>query len=212
MIAVSATAGVISFVNPKAEFGNKATPFNDAATLAYIAGYRATNDFGFGLSSPMIRLGDATSTSAKWQARSAAGAQAYDYQLSVSGGTSGTAGKANAAMETRSFSNTGAIGYAQEFNAGNSGTAITIDFATNGPRQRTTLTGNATVTLSGFSVVGNYRVKGIQDGTGSRTITFTGVPITWAGADTPTALGANAVAFYDFYWDGSTAWASWTPW
>ncbi len=70
-----------------------------------------------------------------------------------------------------------------EYNAGNSSTAITLDFNTNGQMQRVTMTGNATVTLSGMTAnSGWYQVRLIQDGTGSRTIAL--------------AVGSGSIYYY----------------
>jgi hypothetical protein len=214
LVGSSATSvGPIRFIRPKLEAGSVATPFNDHATTAYLAAFRATTEVGRGFASAILRVGDASSTTgAQFQARSAAGAQAYDFRINVTGGTNGTVGRATAAMECKSFSNTGAIGYASEYDNGNSGAAKTVDFGANGSRQRITMTDNCNITLAGMTVVGQYRVKVIQNGTGNFTPTFAGVPITWAGSDAPDAQAANGVTFVDFYYDGATAWGSWTPW
>ncbi|MGZ5078607.1 MAG: hypothetical protein ACXWHZ_03565 [Usitatibacter sp.] len=196
----------------KAERGTSATPFNDAATIAWAAGFRALTEIGRGYASPIVRIGDATSTGAKLQLRSTSGAQAHDVEFSVTGGTSGTAGKGDVSISSRSIKNTGAIGFAQEYPAGNSGTAITLDFAANGPKQSVVMTANANITLQNFPVVGQYKIKVTQNGTGNFTPTFIGAAVTWAGGEAPTALAANAVMFVDLYYDGSTCWGSWTPW
>jgi hypothetical protein len=201
----------------KAERNTFPTAWNDAATLAWAAGFRATTEFGRGYASPIVRVGDATSTGAKSQWRSAAGAQAYDAEWSVAGGTSGTAGRGDVTLTSRSFKSSGPIGFTQEFNAGNSGAAITIDWATNGSRQRLTLNNAAPViTIGTPPVVGNYRLKFTQDGTGNRVPTYAGLTLNWAGAEAPFANaynpGANTVYFIDIYYDGSVGWASWTPW
>lgn len=209
--AAATSTGAIGMSRVKAERGASATPFNDAATLAWIAGHRALTELGRGFAAPIVRVGDATSTGAKVQMRSAAGAQDHDFEVAVTGGTSGTAGRGNVALAARSISNTGPIGYSAEFDNGNSGAAKTIDFSV-GSRQRITMSAACSITLSNFPVVGNYRLKVIQNGTGNFLPTFSGVPINWAGTTAPEAQVANAVLFVDLYYDGSTAWGSWTPW
>jgi hypothetical protein len=82
----------------------------------------------------------------------------------------------------------------------------------NGPKQSVVINANTTLTLQGLRKVGQYKLKVTQDGTGSRTIGLSGTSVTWAGGSPPAALGANAVMFVDVYYDGSTAWGSWTPW
>jgi hypothetical protein len=213
VFTAATSTGPLIMRRVKAEAGTVATPFNDAATISWIAGFRQLTEFGRGFTSPIVRVGDATSTSAKHQWRSAAGAQTFDAELAVTGGTSGTDGKGDVSLTSRSFKNSGAIGFAQEFDAGNSGAAITIDFAANGSRQRVTLNAaTPAITLATPPVVGNYRLKVIQDGTGGRVPSFAGIPINFANSEGPITQAANGVTFYDFYYDGATAWASWTPW
>ena len=94
--------------------------------------------------------------------------------------------------------------FSSEFNAGNSGTAVTLNFA-NGQKQRLTLNGNATITLS-FPGVGNYQVILVQDATGSRTVTWPGTAAYVGSASAPainaTASGETIVSIY---WNGSKA-------
>lgn len=205
------STGPIELQNVKAEYGGSATPFNDAATLAWIAGYQATNEFGRGFATAIMRLGDASTTTSKSQWRSVAGAQEYDAQMTVTGGTNGTAGKADVTFESRTLKATGQLGFSQEYNHGNSGASTTVSFL-NGSRQRITMTASCAVTLSNMLTVGLYRLKVIQNGTGNFTPTFSGVPITWAGGEAPAAQGPNGVMFVDWYFDGSMAWGSWTQW
>lgn len=93
-----------------------------------------------------------------------------------------------------------------EYNVGNSGTAATINW-NNGQNQQVTLTGNATLTLSNPTNGATYKLKIIQDGTGSRTVTFSPTP-KWAGGSAPTlTTTANAVDFVTLYYDGTSYWA-----
>lgn len=209
--AAATSTGAIGLNRVKAERSASATPFNDAATLAWIAGHRSLTELGRGYAAPIVRVGDATSTGSKLQMRSTAGAQDHDFEVSVTGGTSGTAGKADVSLQSRSIKNTGVIGYAEEKNAGNSGVAATIDFSLS-PRHRITMTAACAITLTNFLAVGMYRVKVIQNGTGGFVPTFSGIPINWSGSTAPPAQGANVVMFVDIYYDGSTGWGTWTPW
>lgn len=84
------------------------------------------------------------------------------------------------------------------FDAGNSGTALTIDWR-NGPQQKVTLTGDATITSSNPETGGIYQLILVQDGTGGRAVTLTGWDF---GDDTPeyttTTAAKNVVtATYD---------------
>lgn len=62
------------------------------------------------------------------------------------------------------------LGFYQEYDNGNSGTSKTVTLS-NGQKQKLTLTGNLTLTIS-FSgaTIGDYQIRLIQDATGSRTL------------------------------------------
>ena len=92
--------------------------------------------------------------------------------------------------------------FSSEFNAGNSGSSVTLNFAT-GQKQRLTLTANTAIGLS-FPGVGNYQVVLIQDATGSRACTLSGVSY-WVGAASQPSINttANARTLVSLYWDGS---------
>lgn len=84
---------------------------------------------------------------------------------------------------------------------GNSGTADTIDW-TEGNKQLSTLTGNVTYTFTNPSGVCNVILKLIQDGTGSRTVTWPAA-VQWAEGSAPIlTTTANAVDIVAFYFDG----------
>lgn len=59
------------------------------------------------------------------------------------------------------------------YDAGNSGTSLAIDWE-NGPVQKVTLTGNATLTFTNATAGGTYTLLLVQDGTGGRTVALTG--------------------------------------
>lgn len=105
----------------------------------------------------------------------------------------------------QSISGKTVFSFGSQFDAGNSGTSVTVDFA-NGQKQRLTLTGNATVTLS-FPGVGNYQILLVQDGTGNRTVTWSGVT-RWVGsASAPTInTAANSSTVVSIYYDGTNVW------
>jgi hypothetical protein len=94
---------------------------------------------------------------------------------------------------------------------GNSSTAVTLD-ETNGNVQTFTMTGNCTFTMpSGAGLPAGSSITLIltQDGTGSRTGTFTGVK--WGGGTavtlttTPTT-GIDILTFYTFNGGASPVW------
>lgn len=95
--------------------------------------------------------------------------------------------------------------FAAEYNNGNSGAAATINFA-NGQKQRVMLTANTTLTISAPPGVGNYQLRMIQDGTGDRTVTFSGISASrWLGSDVqpPINTAADAETLVSFYFDGT---------
>lgn len=59
------------------------------------------------------------------------------------------------------------------FDAGNSGTSLQIDW-TNGPVQKVTLTGNATLTFVNPTAGRPYVLVLVQDGVGGKTVSLTG--------------------------------------
>lgn len=98
-----------------------------------------------------------------------------------------------------------AVVFPAQYDAGNSGTAKAIDFA-NGQKQKLLLTGNCTVSLS-FPGVGMFQIILIQDGTGNRTVTWSGVTLY---VDSPTAPEINTAAggatLVSVFYDGANVW------
>ena len=83
----------------------------------------------------------------------------------------------------------------------NSSTAITIDL-TNGTFQIITLTGNATITMPTAVSGKSFIMLLKQDGTGSRTVTWS--TVAWPGGTAPTITStASKQDIYSFYSDGS---------
>jgi hypothetical protein len=94
----------------------------------------------------------------------------------------GNAADANAALKM-----TGQY-WSAEYDAGNSGTSKTINW-NDGNTQILTLTGNCTLTLSNPQAGGRYLLILIQDGTGSRTVTWPST-VKWSNATAPTLTTA----------------------
>jgi hypothetical protein len=214
--AVSCDAYGLKVRNLKVEFGAESTPFNDYKTLVLAYGAVANNYFGSGTVTPRVIIGNATSTTASVDMRSAAGSQDYDVRLRSSGGTNGTPGLGALAVTAKSTAFSGIVGNASEYDAGNSGASITINFATNGQHQKVTLTGATpaiTISTTGL-VVGKYQLKVVQDGTGGRLPTWVGfVAGDCVGNAFPVmGAGAAAVTFVNLYWDGTQFWVSSNAW
>lgn len=89
-----------------------------------------------------------------------------------------------------------------EYDNGNSGTSKTIDWG-NGNKQKITLTGNCTFTFTAPDTgVGNFLIRLIQDGTGSRTVTWP-ASVKWPADTAPTlTTTAAAIDIVSLYWTG----------
>lgn len=94
------------------------------------------------------------------------------------------------------------ITFTSEYDNGNSGTADTINWG-NSQKQKSTLTGNCTYTFTAPDGPGNFMLKVIQDGTGSRTVTWPAT-VKWPAGTAPTlSTAASAVDLIAFYYDGT---------
>lgn len=99
-----------------------------------------------------------------------------------------------------------------EFNAGNSGTAKAINFASNGPLQKVTRTGNCTFTLTAPSTPGTVILRMVHEASATAyTVTFSptvkfpdGTAPTWTNT-------SGAVDILTLYWDGTTWWGVQAP-
>jgi hypothetical protein len=91
---------------------------------------------------------------------------------------------------------------------GNTGTSQTIAL-TSGTVQTATLTGNCTFTMPTATAGKSFILLLKQDGTGSRTATFTGVKFNAAGAPTITAT-ANKMDIFSFVADGTNWYGNYT--
>lgn len=91
-----------------------------------------------------------------------------------------------------------------EVDNGNSAAADTIDW-TAGNKQKTTLTASAvTLTFTAPTGPANLLLKVVQDGTGSRTITWPAT-VKWPGGTAPTlTTAASSVDIVTFYYDGTS--------
>ena len=92
-----------------------------------------------------------------------------------------------------------------EYDNGNSGAADTIDFS-NGQNQKSTLTADTTLTIASAPGVGHYQLRLIQDGTGSRAVTFVGISgARWLNSSSQPSFNnaASGETILTFYWDGT---------
>lgn len=98
------------------------------------------------------------------------------------------------------------VGFNAEYDNGNSSTADTITLA-NGQKQKSTLTANTTLTISTTgAAVGAYQLRLIQDATGGRTVTWSGLTSTrWLGSTSAPAINAaaNGETIITMFFDGT---------
>jgi len=122
----------------------------------------------------------------------------------------GTQTLTNKTVEAGTFTN----GYTEEVNTANTSTAYTISLA-DGSFQVLTLTGNATITMPTATSGKSFIMFLKQDGTGSRTVTWSTVK--WAGGTAPTVTStASKQDIYSFFadgtnWYGTTVGQNYTP-
>lgn len=97
------------------------------------------------------------------------------------------------------------VKFASQYSAGNSGASITLNFS-NGQKQSLTLNSNTTITLS-FPGVGNYQIILTQDGTGNKTVTWSGVSRYVGSATAPDInVTASSSTVVSLYYDGTNTW------
>lgn len=92
--------------------------------------------------------------------------------------------KLTKAASNEAISGIKTVGFNGEYDNGNSGTTKTVTL-TNGQKQKLTLTGNLTLTISFTDcTVGDYQIRLIQDATGGRTLAnITGLSTSrWLGS------------------------------
>ena len=100
------------------------------------------------------------------------------------------------------------IGQASEYNNGNSGASLTVNW-NNGNKQLVTLTANCTFTFTApAGVVAGVTLRLIQDGTGSRLVTWPAA-VKWPGAAAPVlTTTAAAVDIINCYYNGTNYYCS----
>lgn len=108
------------------------------------------------------------------------------------------------AMNNNQISGIKVAGFTGEYNVGNVATTATVNFS-NGQKQKVMLTGNATLTISAAPLVGHYQLRIIQDTTGSRTLSYSGISGSrWVGSATAPSINAlaNGESILNLFWDG----------
>jgi hypothetical protein len=106
-------------------------------------------------------------------------------------------------LTNKTLTNPTVTNYTETLYTANTSTAITVSLA-NGTVQLLTLTGNATITMPTVGAGKSFIIMLKQDGTGSRSVTWS--TVTWPAATAPTITGtANKQDIYSFFSDG-TSW------
>ena len=104
-------------------------------------------------------------------------------------------------LTNKTLTNPTVTNYVETPYSANSSTAITLDL-TNGTVQIITLTGNATITMPTATSGKSFVMLLKQDGTGSRTVTWSTVK--WAGGTAPTITStASRQDILSFFADGT---------
>jgi hypothetical protein len=107
------------------------------------------------------------------------------------------------AITTATLTNPTVTNYIETLYSANTSTAITVDLA-NGTVQNLTLTGNATITMPTAVAGKSFIIILSQDGTGSRTVTWS--TVSWPAATAPTITStASKRDIFSFFSNG-TSW------
>ncbi len=106
-----------------------------------------------------------------------------------------------ATLTNKTLTNPTVTNYTETLFTANTGTAITVAL-TNGTVQQLTLTGNATITMPTAAAGKSFIIMLKQDGTGSRTVTWS--TVAWPAATAPTITStASKQDIYSFFSDGT---------
>lgn len=120
----------------------------------------------------------------------------------------GTHNFSGATLGNTGLSGVKTIGFNGEYDNGSSGASKTITL-TNGQKQKITLSANTALTISFTSApVGTYQLRLIQDATGGRTLSWTGLSATrWLGSAAAPAINAtaNGETVVSIFYDGTNA-------
>lgn len=105
-------------------------------------------------------------------------------------------------LTNKTLTNPTITNYTETLFTANSSTAITLDLA-NGTVQKITLTGTCTITFPSNTAGKSLLLMLLQDGTGSRTVTWD-TDVVWPSSIAPTITStANKLDIFSFVCDGT---------
>lgn len=111
-------------------------------------------------------------------------------------------------LNNTAVTNAKTVGFDSELNKGTSGSSLTLTLA-DAQKQRVTLSANTTLTVSFTGApTSTYQIRLIQDATGSRTVTWSGLTSTrWGGSTTAPSVNsaANGETIVNIFWNGTVA-------
>lgn len=117
------------------------------------------------------------------------------------GNTTVSLGNTATSVGNLTLANVTVTNYTETLYTANTGTAITVAL-TNGTVQKLTMNASPTITMPTAAAGKSFVIMLAQDGTGSRTVTWSGV--TWPGGTAPTVTStASKMDIYSFFSDGT---------
>ena len=212
-----ASSNNIEISRVKLEKSSVATPWNDDATDALLglsASLLSVSGSGGAVANLGIPdIGSTITQTLNFMTRTAGIGAGFSLYAKNSGPDALYGGDLE--MRGRSLVMPKLAGFASVFDNGNTGTAKTINWDTNGAKQKATLNGNATITLLApdlIMVVDGLRLMLKKDATATTfTLAFaSAVTIKWVGNVVPESLTiADQEMAIVFWWDASRFVGSW---
>ena len=99
--------------------------------------------------------------------------------------------------------------FTEEYSNGSWTTGSQVIDWNNGQKQEVVLSASGSLVLTNPTGVGNFLLKLVQDGTGTRTVDYWDADVLWAGGSVVTlSTAAASVDIVSFYFDGTKYYAS----
>lgn len=212
--------GELSIADVKLESGALATPFNTHHAVEVLGAQRAALKLDRERSLDAINYTNRytsppASNGTYWHLSGKNSGVIHDATIFCAGGTPGVPDDGVLNLNAKYIRAGRVMGYAAVFDNGATGTTKTIDWPANGAKQKATLNGNATITLTALDpsiVVDGLRLMLQKDATGTAFLpTFSSAAtLKWKGNVVPEALTvASQEMEVIFWWDGGRFVGSW---